>query len=342
MSFWYESDDPFGALQMANEVRMPLLVYTADDSDLSKNFDQVFASGKADQVISGNYIAIKVMSGSSEFNKLKELLSLQDISNVSIFVEGSIRALIDTCNPNTDELTEDLNTAIITIKKLDDGECVDSIRESLGSNSNATLNLKPLTEEEKAKKKEEFKNLLEKRRAERLLKEKEEAKEREVSRREIGKSLTTAKVQQQEKEMKQILEKKLKDKQEDRVAKQRVREQIAQDKAERAARRQHNTPQPTQTSATSTTPVARVSSSEPPSACKLAIRLPDGSVQRLEFKPIQLLQDVREQLMSVTNIDSAFRFQSSYPPKLFTPEDEKKTLLDLGLCPTNSLIVKKT
>lgn len=342
MSFWFDSEDPSGALQMANEVRMPLLVFTADDSELSQKFNQVLNSGKADQAISGNYIAVKVFKGTPGFDKLNNLLSLKDTSNISIYVDGSIRALIDTCDPNTNELTEDLSTALITIKRLDDGESVDSIRESLGPNSNTTLNLKPLTEEEKAKKKEDLKNLLEKRRAERLIKEKEEAKEREAARRELGKSLTTAKVQQQEKEMKQILDKKLKEKQEDRLAKQRVREQIALDKAERAARKQNAASQPTQTPApTVSSPVAK-SPAEAPTTCKLAVRLLDGSVQRLEFTPSHLLRDVREQLKNVSpNLEGNFRLQLSYPPKLYSDEDETKSLLDLGLCPTNSLIVKK-
>lgn len=41
-----------------------------------------------------------------------------------------------------------------------------------------------------------------------------------------------------------ILEKKLKEKQDDKLARQRVREQIALDKAERAARRQKAVPDP--------------------------------------------------------------------------------------------------
>lgn len=341
MSFWFNSEDTSGAVQMANEVHMPLLVFTADDSELSQKFGQVLNSGKADQVISGNYIAVKVIRGTPDFDSLNKLLSLKDNSNISIFVEGSIRALIDTCDPNTNELMEDLSTALITIKRLDDGESVDSIRDSLDPNANTTLNLKPLTEEEKAKKKEDLKNLLDKRRAERLIKEKEEAKEREAARREMGKSLATAKVQQQEKEMKQILDKKLKEKQEDRLAKQRVREQIALDKAERAARKQNVASQPIQT------PAPVVSSSvksptEAPTTCKLAIRLLDGSVQRLEFTPSHLLRDVREPLKNVSpNLEGNFRFQLSYPSKLYSDDDETKSLLDLGLCPTNSLIIKK-
>lgn len=78
-----------------------------------------------------------------------------------------------------------MSTAILTIKRLDAGESVDAVRESLGPNSGATLNLRPLSEEEKAKKKEEYtinifiikyyrlRVLVEKRRAERMVKEKE-------------------------------------------------------------------------------------------------------------------------------------------------------------------------
>ncbi|KAJ9057305.1 UBX domain-containing protein 1 [Entomophthora muscae] len=335
MSFWYNNEDPIGAFELANDLKMPLLVFTADDSELSKSFDTVFSSGKADQVISGNYIALKLTAGTPEFKSFTRKLVLGEKSNVSIFVEGSIRAKIDNCDINSNELVEDLSTAILTIKRLDAGESVDSVRESLGPNSGTTLNLRPLSEEEKVKKKEELRVLVEKRRAERLIKEKEEEKEREAFRREQGKTISAAKQQQQEKEAKMILEKKLKEKQEDRLAKQRVREQIAQDKAERAARRQKATQEPIPVAAA---PVAPKVTSGDFSSCKLGIRLLDGSTQRLELAPSTPLGKVRE---SLPGVPDGYGFILAYPQKKFSESDEGKTLLELGLCPSNSLILKK-
>ncbi|KAI0230561.1 hypothetical protein L0F63_000310, partial [Massospora cicadina] len=67
---------------------------------------------------------------------------------------GIIRAKIDKCDSNSNELVENLSTAILAIKRLDAGESVDSVRESLGPDLDTTFNLRPLSEEEKAKKKE--------------------------------------------------------------------------------------------------------------------------------------------------------------------------------------------
>lgn len=340
MSFWYDLEDPLGAFQLANELKRPLLVYTADESDLSRSFDSVFTSGKANQVITDNYVAFKVVVNSPQFKALNGFVTLEEKANVSIFFDGIIRAKIEACDSDGGEFVGDLSKAILAIRRLDAGESADSVRDSLGPDSNTTFNLRPLSKEEKAKKKEELRALIEKRRLELQIREKEEEKEREAHRREQGKMISAAKVQQQEKEAKLLLEKKLQEKREERLAKQRVRDLIAQDKAERAARRQKATEPPAKVTAAA--PLDPKVDSGDLTVCKLGIRLPDGSTQRLELDPSQDLSHLREKLEGMVGpIAGSYVFVLSFPRKRFSNEDERKTLLELGLCPSNSLIIER-
>ncbi|KAI0230560.1 UBX domain-containing protein 4, partial [Massospora cicadina] len=61
----------------------------------------------------------------------------------------------------------------------------------------------------------------------------------------------------------------------------------------------------------------------------------------VEFDPSVQLGNVREKLEGmVGSIAGAYAFVLGYPRKRFSKEDESKTLLELGLCPSNSLIVE--
>lgn len=83
--------------------------------------------------------------------------------------------------------------------------------------------------------------LQKKRRLEREAREAKEAREREKAQREAGKQLSKAQVEFEEQEMKRIAEARRREKEEDRRRKQRIREEIAKDRAERQARSKSET-----------------------------------------------------------------------------------------------------
>lgn len=94
---------------------------------------------------------------------------------------------------------------------------------------------KPLTAEEKAAKVTELQAKIEQRRTERELREKEEAKQRELARRTMGQSMQEAKEEYEALQRKLAMEKLKKDREDAKRERERLIKQIEMDKAERRA-----------------------------------------------------------------------------------------------------------
>ncbi|KAJ3322525.1 hypothetical protein HDU76_013847 [Blyttiomyces sp. JEL0837] len=82
----------------------------------------------------------------------------------------------------------------------------------------------------------------------------------------------------------------------------------------------------------------------PPSTefAALAIRLMDGTTVRNKFRSEQTLGDVRKYLDKEVKGLGAFDLAQTFPSRLFMVGDESKTLLELELAPSASLILKKS
>ncbi|KXN70801.1 UBX-domain-containing protein [Conidiobolus coronatus NRRL 28638] len=77
--------------------------------------------------------------------------------------------------------------------------------------------------------------------------------------------------------------------------------------------------------------------------CKLAIKLPDGTIARESFNAKDTLNQVRVHICQNCEIGtSAFNLVQSFPRRLFTVGEEQLSLIELGLCPNNTIIVQRT
>jgi hypothetical protein len=110
---------------------------------------------------------------------------------------------------------------------------VHAMKTSHSNFSETTDMIKPLSPEEKAKKVQELQERLKSRREARLLREAEEEKAREKIRRRTGKEIAESREKFQELEMKKAMEARKKEKEEDRLAKEKIRAQIEADRKER-------------------------------------------------------------------------------------------------------------
>ncbi|CAG9826800.1 unnamed protein product [Diabrotica balteata] len=206
--------------------------------------------------------------------------------------------------------------------------------------SESTEEKRPLTDEEKREQLAKIEAKLKQRRLEREAKEKEEALLREKNRIKSGKDLLEAKRRHEEVEMKKIIDQRKREKEEERLAKQRIREQIEQDKLARKAKFS-NQPEVVTPAAPVVTPTPakpQVNYSE----VKLQIRLPDGSSLTQTFGAKEPLSAVRVFVeMKRNNPDDQFILMTSFPKKVFDIEDYDKPLDSLGLAPAAVLMVKK-
>lgn len=134
-----------------------------------------------------------------------------------------------------------------TAQSLICNDCQKLFRDATGAERHATRtghqnfaesteSIKPLTEEEKQQKLAELKARMAAKRQERERLEEEERKQSEKIRRKAGQEITLAKEALEQKEIENALRKKKKEKEDEKLAKARIKAQIEQDKKERAAK----------------------------------------------------------------------------------------------------------
>ncbi len=151
--------------------------------------------------------------------------------------------------------------------------------------------------------------------------------------------------------MKKLAEAKRREKEEARLAKQKVRDEIERDKRDRAAKFGKKSSDNTATVGSSPAgPAAAVSSPAPAAAtpqkeydqCRLQIRLPTGQALTQTFGAKESLAAVRLYVeMNRTDDPGPFTLMTSFPRKMFGNDDMEKPLTELGLVPSAVLIVTK-
>ncbi|CAG9760508.1 unnamed protein product [Ceutorhynchus assimilis] len=202
---------------------------------------------------------------------------------------------------------------------------------------------KQLTEEEKKEQLALIEAKLRQRRLEREAREKEEALEKERMRIRSGKEILEAKKKHDELEMKKIIQQRKKEKEDERSARQRVREQILADKLARKVKFGDG-PAPINEPVAVQPDIPDSAIEKKPSQnyseVKLQIRLSDGKTLVQSFGIKEPLSAVRL-FVEMNYMDGPFNLMNSFPRKVFTSEDYEKPLEALGLAPTATLIVTK-
>ena len=195
------------------------------------------------------------------------------------------------------------------------------------------------TEEEKQEKIKKAMKLIEQKRIERIKEEQSLEKEKEVQRRKEGQDLVTLKKWKEDQELKQIKEDQLRDKNEAKAARQRVLDQIEQDKKERAQRfamqQGANDAKPAKPP-TPTTP-SPVSSD----TARIQFKKPSGESEIVTFDSSMLFTDlhvfVKNEILQ--GLVKEFTLATAFPRREFSQVDFEKTLQDLNLTPTSTMLI---
>lgn len=199
------------------------------------------------------------------------------------------------------------------------------------------------TEEQRQEKIRHAMKIIGEKRAERIKEEEKLEREREIKRRKEGQEIQRLKEWQNEQELKQLKDERMKEKQEAKLARQRVLDQIAQDKKERAQRFQQFSSESAPTSSNQTkeqqqSPQPTV----PPNSTRIQFKKPDGDSEIVTFDSDMLFADVhafvKNDLLQGTNIKN-FSLATTFPRYEFTEEDFNKTLIDLKLVPSSVILI---
>ncbi|XP_052004458.1 UBX domain-containing protein 4-like isoform X2 [Xyrauchen texanus] len=196
-------------------------------------------------------------------------------------------------------------------------------------------------------------------RVERLTKKLEERRERmrkaeeenelkkELERRQMGKEILDYKRKQEEEKTKRLLDERNREKAEEKAARERVKQQIALDRADRAARnaRTQQEAEVAQLAAghvrAAEQEAKRESARRERSAVtRIQFRLPDGSSFTNQFPSETLLQEARRfAAQEVGNRYGHFSLATMFPRREFSTEDLEKTLVELELTPSASIVL---
>jgi len=206
------------------------------------------------------------------------------------------------------------------------------------------------TPEEKAQAAKELQQRLDKAREIRLEKERQERIEKEKERREQGKAMGTMKESYEQMEMKRLAAQRKKEKAQAIKDKERVRQQIAEDKERRrleAERAKGETSAAAVGETSQLTQEIKAKVARPAATnTRLQIRFPDNSRRVQTFEASDKLSVVSSyaQRNAIPPFESESDFDLIFqdrPPKKFGSSDMDSTLEDLNLCPSAVIMVQK-
>uniref|UniRef100_A0A8C0H412 UBX domain-containing protein 4 n=1 Tax=Chelonoidis abingdonii TaxID=106734 RepID=A0A8C0H412_CHEAB len=170
---------------------------------------------------------------------------------------------------------------------------------------------------------------------------------KEIDRRKTGKEILDYRRRHEEELTKRMLEERSREKAEEKAARERIKQQIAMDRAERAARfaktkEEAEAAKAAAQQAKQAEAEARreASQKERSAIARIQFRLPDGSSFTNQFPSEALLEEARQfAAQTVGNTYGNFSLATMFPRREFTKEDYGKKLLDLELAPSASIVL---
>ncbi|CAO3633508.1 unnamed protein product [Mucor fragilis] len=357
-NIWF--DGPIAeAISLVAEKQCVFLVYIHDESEKTNTLNDTLKDEQVTKAIRESTVAVAMEKNSENAALFGQYYPIQTVPILYFIKQGTIRDFgIETLT--SQEIADKINTVnqISTVPAsapVAPATPVPAPQSSTNdtthvadttSASNTNTVRKAEQDDEINTKKAEMQKQLEQVRKERAEREKEDAKDREIKRRQEAKMLQEAQQSRVDKENKIYFEKIKKERQEDEAHRKRVREQIARDRAEKIAQR--NAEKQRQNSTFTTLPTDEGASSSSlnddsrHAYSNLNIRQLDGSNIRHQFEAASTLSEVRNWIKENRTEDAKkpYKLSSQFPTRLFTDADDDTTLKELNLCPSATIIMK--
>ncbi|XP_066029455.1 UBX domain-containing protein 4 isoform X2 [Pocillopora verrucosa] len=182
------------------------------------------------------------------------------------------------------------------------------------------------------------KQLIEQRRLEKEESENQETKKKEFDRRHQGQELGKAKRDREERQAQNIVNQIKEDRAKERAHREAVRQQIARDKAEREARRQNEVQERQRAQAASPSPSTTMTGgSEGLGKTECFVFQMAVCYSLSPDTPLETIQQYM--ITQLGPSTSSITMYTTYPRRELTEEDLVKTLAELGLAPSSTLIV---
>uniref|UniRef100_A0A9J8DKY5 UBX domain-containing protein 4 n=2 Tax=Cyprinus carpio TaxID=7962 RepID=A0A9J8DKY5_CYPCA len=334
---WFEGSIP-AAIAAAKERRCVFVVVITGSDDQSA---QLMSSWETDSVCEAAQnccVAIRVDAESETCVQFSQIYPVVCIPSSFFIGENGVPLEVIAGSVTEDELQRrilrvtQVNTNTLSVPMEEDG---------------ASGHVTPGEDEALDTKVERITKKLEERREQKKKAEEENELKKEVERRKTGKEMLDFKRQQEEEKTKRLLEERNREKAEERAARERVKQQIALDRADRAAR--HAQSQLEAETSRIAALQARAAEQElrrdaaqreKSAFARIQFRLPDGSSFTNQFLSETRLLEARQfAAQEVGNRYGQFSLATMYPRREFTAEDLQKSLLELELTPSASIVL---
>lgn len=357
---WFEGSIP-EAIAESKRNKSLFVVYIEGENEDTEKMNATWNDPKVSPVFSKDKcVAIKLKSNSEQCTQFSQLFPVVCIPSVFFIGKDGYPLEIVGGAPSTEDFLTKANAAYEKHQMMLPSASTSNVasREptvptahasqspdqssAASANAGSSTSGDSFAQQEKEARVERARKLIEQRQKEKDEAEKQEALRKEAARRQEGQDLLKAKREREERKAKEILNQIKEDRAKERAAREAVKQQIARDRAEREARKEAEKQERQQAQATGTSPEA------PPgrpaarnfSNVRLQFRLPDGSSVSQVFPSDALLEAARQFITSHAGPSfSNVRIFTSYPKRELNDDDLMKTMTDLGLAPSATLIV---
>ncbi|XP_027679071.2 UBX domain-containing protein 4 isoform X1 [Chelonia mydas] len=308
--------------------------------------------------IGDNGIPLEVIAGSvsaeeliTRIHKVKQMHAVKNeaLENGSELSAPSPSFQAKTTSENAQSRTVELcETQLETISTSDDGaNSVQANQFQESNNSSDERVTEPQPVNDLTTKVERITKKLEEKREEKRKEEEQKEIKKEIDRRKTGKEILDYRRRHEEELTKRMLEERSREKAEEKAARERIKQQIAMDRAERAARFAKTKEEveaakaAAQQAKQAEVEARREASQKERSAiARIQFRLPDGSSFTNQFPSEAPLEEARQfAAQTVGNTYGNFSLATMFPRREFTKEDYGKKLLELELAPSASIVL---
>ncbi|KAI8778055.1 UBX domain-containing protein 4 isoform X1 [Biomphalaria glabrata] len=363
---WFEQGIP-QAIQAAKVNKSVFIVFISGDNDKSREMESFLQSEEVTRLCEESQsVAIKLLSDGNDVKFFSQIYPVVVIPSVFFISDsGMPLEVIGECQSEEDFLSKVKNALQLQAQSTASGggttqqptspaplpstpETVAASASSQPPASGATatdvtneeLNQKETLEERV----EKAKLLLEQKREEKMRKEAEEARQREIERRNIGQGVQKLREKQKEMDILEAKKELKKEKDEEKLARQRVKEEIERDRLEKAAR--FGKEKDAQAKAEEALKKKRLAEQQAAEAAELArrsdiariqFRLSDGSSVTQQFPATEKFAAVNAFISQHTG--AQVNLSMAFPRRTFTTEDLNLTLQELQLAPSAVILV---
>ncbi|KAI8334563.1 hypothetical protein BC941DRAFT_431560 [Chlamydoabsidia padenii] len=351
------------AVQLVQNKNCLFMVFIHDDKEPSQQIDKLLMDAKVQDILQ-KHVSIKLDLDSENARMFGQFYPIQRVPMVYFIKQGIIKdfAIETTTGQEIIDKVDRLDRSDSFVPPPSTQTNIQSVAATNSPPSSSSLPMDTRSDEDTVTiantdsnteylssssmtdmdKKAKLKQQMEQARARRDEIEKENEKQREIKRRQDGKEAQLTKQQLQDQQNKLYFAKIKKEKQADEEHRRKIKEQIARDREEKVAERQRRLQQQKESSQPSSSSASQQSKeTRHHDVCHLNVRQGDGNNIRNTFKSQDKLEDVRTWIdENRTDGDQPYKLLAQFPTRHFSTGDEQKTLYDLDLVPSGTLIMK--